>query len=249
LADQTTWSAKLVGADPDQDLAVLRIDAPAERLQPIRVGSSSDLQVGQSVYAIGNPFGFDFTLTTGVISGLGREITSVTNRKIQGVIQTDAAINPGNSGGPLLDSGGRLIGINTSIYSPSGAYAGIGFAVPVDTMSRVLPELIRNGKVEKPALGVAADDRIPRRLGIRGVMIMGVEPGGAAQSAGLKATRYGDEGEIVWGDIITAIDGAPTNSLDQLLDTLSAHRVGDTVQVAVIRDGTPETISVKLQSR
>lgn len=249
LSDQSTWKAKLVGADPDQDLAVLKIEAAPESLQPIRIGSSADLDVGQSVFAIGNPFGFDYTLTTGVISGLGREITSVTNRKISGAIQTDAAINPGNSGGPLLDSAGRLIGINTAIYSPSGAYAGIGFAVPVDTMNRILPDLIRNGSVDRPALGIVAEDRIPSRLGTQGVMIMSVEPGSGAQAAGLQPTRYGDDGEIIWGDIITAIDGNATASLEELLDALGKCKVGQTVELTIVRNGSRVSMSVKLQSR
>ncbi len=147
LADQSAWKARRVGAAPDKDLAVLRIDAPANRLKAIPLGTSKDLQVGQRVFAIGNPFGLDQSLTTGVISALGREIESVTRRPIQGVIQTDAAINPGNSGGPLLDSAGRLIGVNTAIYSPSGGSAGIGFAIPADTVNRIVPELIRYGKI------------------------------------------------------------------------------------------------------
>ncbi|MBI4422408.1 MAG: trypsin-like peptidase domain-containing protein, partial [Elusimicrobia bacterium] len=154
LADHSKWSAKLVGVAPEKDLAVLRIEAPAARLRPIPIGSSRDLQVGQSVYAIGNPFGLDQTLTTGVISALGREIHSASGHPIQGVIQTDAAINPGNSGGPLLDSSGRLIGVNTAIASPSGAFAGVGFAVPVDTVNRFVPQLIAFGKITRPGLGV-----------------------------------------------------------------------------------------------
>ncbi len=170
LADQSTWPAQLVGVEPDQDLAVLKVDIPSARLQPILIGTSDDLQVGQKVFAIGNPFGFDQTLTTGVISGLGREVTSVTERKITGVVQTDAAINPGNSGGPLLDSAARLVGVNTAIYSPSGAYAGIGFAVPVDTVNRIVPQLIQHGRVARPVLGIIPDDRVTRRLGIDGVL-------------------------------------------------------------------------------
>ena len=164
LADQSNWKARVVGVAPDKDLAVLRIDAPANRLQAIPIGTSKDLQVGQSVFAIGNPFGLDQTLTTGVISALNREIESVTRRPIQGVIQSDAAINPGNSGGPLLDSAGRLIGVNTAIYSPSGASAGIGFAIPVDTVNRIVTELIRCGKVIRPGLGMQiADEQIAQR--------------------------------------------------------------------------------------
>ena len=156
---ETEYDADTVGVAPDQDLAVLEIRAARANLAPIAIGTSADLQVGQKVFAIGNPFGLDHTLTTGIVSALGRTIQSVTNRPIDGAIQTDAAINPGNSGGPLLDSAGRLIGVNTAIYSPSGASAGIGFAVPVDTVSRIVPELITHGKVVRPRLGVVLDDR------------------------------------------------------------------------------------------
>src|SRR3989475_11158352 len=172
LADQSNWKARVVGVAPDKDLAVLRIDAPATRLRPIPIGTSKDLQVGQGVFAIGNPFGLDQTLTTGVISALGREIESVTRRPIQGVIQTDAAVNPGNSGGPLLDSAGRLIGVNAAIYSPSGASAGIGFAIPVDEVNRVVPELIRAGQVVRAGLKIQlAEEPVMRRLGLDGALI------------------------------------------------------------------------------
>ncbi|MGL4555045.1 MAG: S1C family serine protease, partial [Gemmataceae bacterium] len=179
LADGTTYRARLVGSAPDKDLAVLKIDAPAEALRPIPVGTSDDLQVGQLVYAIGNPFGLDQTLTTGVISALGREINStVEGRSIQGVIQTDAAINPGNSGGPLLDSSGRLIGVNTAIYSPSGSSAGIGFAIPVDEVNRAVPQLIRSGKVTRPSLGVqVAADQLADQLGVKGALVLRAVPG------------------------------------------------------------------------
>ena len=188
-----SYDAKTVGFARDQDLAVLQIDAPRDKLAPIRLGTSAGLQVGQKVYAIGNPFGLDFTLTTGIVSALGRTIQSVSNATIFDVIQTDAAINPGNSGGPLLDSGGRLIGVNTAIYSPSGASAGIGFAVPVDTVSRIVPELIAHGRVVRPVIGVAFDDRlgaaVTRRLGVEGVLIREVYEGTGAAAAGLQGTR------------------------------------------------------------
>ena len=181
-----------MGVARDQDLAVLQIDAPRDKLAPLRVGTSADLQVGQKVYAIGNPFGLDYTLTTGIVSALGRTIQSVSNATIFDVIQTDAAINPGNSGGPLLDSAGRLIGINTAIYSPSGASAGIGFAVPVDTVSRIVPELIAHGRVVRPIMGVGFDDQlsaaVTRRLGVEGVLIREVSRGSAAEAAGLQGT-------------------------------------------------------------
>ena len=249
LSDQSTWQARLVGVEPDQDLAVLRIEAPAERLRPIMIGTSNDLQVGQNVFAIGNPFGFDQTLTTGVISGLGREITSVTERKISGVIQTDAAINPGNSGGPLLDSAGRLIGVNTSIVSPSGAYAGVGFAVPVDTVNRVVPQLIKHGQVARPVLGIIPDDRVSQRLGVDGVMIMGVFPRSGAEKAGLRATQYDESGNVQLGDIIIAINDQPTPTTEKLFDILDQHEIGSTVTVEILRNNIKKSIPIELQGR
>src|SRR5688572_4674989 len=202
LSDQTTWKAALVGAFPDRDLAVLRIDAPQEKMTPLAVGTSKDLLVGQKVYAIGNPFGLDQTLTTGIISALNREIESVTQRSIRGVIQTDAAINPGNSGGPLLDSAGRLIGVNTAIYG-AGTYTGVGFAVPVDTVNRVVPQLIAHGKVVRPGLGVSiARDSLAQRLGLQGVLVIEVSPEGGAAQAGLRPTRRDASGRLVLGDVI-----------------------------------------------
>jgi len=249
LADQSAWRARRVGVAPDNDLAVLRIDAPANRLKPIPVGSSKDLQVGQSVYAIGNPFGLDQSLTTGVISALGREIESVTRRPIQGVIQTDAAINPGNSGGPLLDSAGRLIGVNTAIYSPSGASAGIGFAIPVDTVNRIVPELIRYGKVIRPGLGIQiAEDQIAARLGVAGVLVVDVVPGGAAAKAGIRPTRREASGRVRLGDVITAIDGKKTESPNELFLALESYRVGDTVNVTLLRDGKTAQTRVTLEA-
>src|SRR5258706_10546186 len=208
LSDQTTWKAVLVGSFPDRDLAVLRIDAPKEKMKPLAVGTSKDLQVGQKGYAIGNPFGLDQTLTTGIVSALNREIESVTQRTIRGVIQTDAAINPGNSGGPLLDSAGRLIGVNAAIYSPSGASAGIGFAIPVDEVNRIVRRVIHAGKFIRPALGIAAGpEQMTRALALApGVPVVQTIPGGPAQKAGLQPFARGSEGSIVAGDLITAID-------------------------------------------
>jgi S1-C subfamily serine protease len=238
LADQSNWKARLVGVAPDKDLAVLKIDAPVNRLPAIPIGTSKDLQVGQSVFAIGNPFGLDQSLTTGVISAVGREIESVTRRPIQGVIQTDAAINPGNSGGPLLDSAGRLIGVNTAIYSPSGASAGIGFAIPVDTVNRIVPELIRYGKVTRPGIGVQiAEDQIAERLGVNGVLVVDVVPGSAAAKAGLRPTRREASGRVRLGDVITAIDGKKVLSPNELYLTLETYKIGDSVNVSVLRDG------------
>jgi S1-C subfamily serine protease len=248
LADQTTWKAALVGAFPDRDLAVLRIDAPKDKMRPLAVGSSKDLQVGQKVYAIGNPFGLDQTLTTGIISALNREIESVTHRAIRGVIQTDAAINPGNSGGPLLDSAGRLIGVNAAIYSPSGASAGIGFAIPVDEVNRIVPRVIKDGKFVRPTLGIqAAPPQVLAALGpIKGVAVIGVAPGGAAQAAGIKPFQRGPAGQIVPGDVITGVDGKPVKDLDDLLEALEQHNPGDTAQLTLLREGKSTELPVKL---
>ena len=203
LADHSTWQAKLVGVSPEKDVAVLKIDAPQDKLQPLPVGTSHDLQVGQNVFAIGNPFGLDQTLTTGVISALGREINSRTGRPIKDVIQTDAAINPGNSGGPLLDSEGRLVGVTTAIFSPSGAYAGIGFAIPVHVVSWAVPELIAHGKIIRPGLAISvAPDGWTRWIGVEGVLVLSVEPNSLAAAAGLRPTRRDQFGYIYLGDII-----------------------------------------------
>ncbi|HEX6002445.1 MAG TPA: trypsin-like peptidase domain-containing protein [Burkholderiales bacterium] len=248
LYDQSTWRAALVGAFPDRDLAVLRIDAPKGKLKPIAIGSSKDLMVGQRVYAIGNPFGLDQTLTTGIISALNREIESETKRAIHGVIQTDAAINPGNSGGPLLDSAGRLIGVNTAIFSPSGAFAGIGFAIPVDEVNRIVPRLIRDGKFIRPALGIqAAPPQFSEVLGIKkGVAVLGVLPGSPAQAAGLKPFQRGPAGDIIAGDVITAIDGKEVTNVDSLLDLLEHHQAGETVKLTLLRDGKSIDVPVTL---
>ena len=249
LSDQSNWKAALVGAFPDRDLAVLRIDAPKEKLRPLAIGVSKDLIVGQKVYAIGNPFGLDQTLTTGVISALNREIESATRRVIRGVIQTDAAINPGNSGGPLLDSAGRLIGVNTAIASPSGAFAGIGFAIPVDEVNRIVPRLIKEGKFIRPALGIqTAPAEFQAALGIhKGVAIMGVLPRSPAAEAGLKPFQRAPGGELIVGDIITAFEGKPVANLDQLLQALEHHQPGDTVKLTLVRpDKKEEQVSVRL---
>ena len=239
LADQTTFDASLVGAFPDRDLAVLRIDAPKDKLLPIAIGTSRDLIVGQRVYAIGNPFGLDQTLTIGIVSALNREIESFNNRSIRGVIQTDAAINPGNSGGPLLDSAGRLVGVNTQIASPSGASAGIGFAIPVDEVNRIVPRLIRDGRFVRPAIGVSAG---PRGLGDalklpKGIVLVDVGRGSPAEKAGLQPFRRGNRGEVVAGDVITAIDNQPVTDLDDMLEQLERHQPGDTVTLTLWRSG------------
>lgn len=248
LADHSTWPARLVGVEPDKDLAVLKIDAQGRTLPAIAVGTSSDLEVGQKVFAIGNPFGFDQTLTTGVISGLGRVIESVTGRPIEGVIQTDAAINPGNSGGPLLDSAGRLIGINTAIVSPSGAYAGIGFAVPVDVVNRLVPQIIRYGRPPKAGLGVSlAPDHIVRRLGLEGALIGEVMSGSAAEKAGLRSLRYDSRGRVV-GDLIVGVDSEPVRNSRDLFRLLDMHEIGDRVALRVRRPEGQVDLEVTLQS-
>ncbi len=246
------FEATLVGFAYDQDLAVLKIDAPAERLVPIRIGTSRDLRVGQKVNAIGNPFGLDHTLTTGIVSALGRTIQAVTGTTIFDVIQTDAAINPGNSGGPLLDSGGRLVGVNTAIASPSGASAGIGFAVPVDTVSRIVPELIQYGRVVRPVLGVRLDERlsvaVTRRLGVEGVLIRDAPQGGGAAEAGLEGTAVTRRGQVVPGHVIQKIDGKEVTSSADLLGRLGSYRPGDTVALTVWRDGETSEVRVRLQA-
>jgi S1-C subfamily serine protease len=251
LSDGTTQYARLVGVAPEKDLAVLRLEEPPDDLRPIPIGTSRDLQVGQSVLAIGNPFGLDHTLTTGVISALGREIQSLARRPIQDVIQTDAAINPGNSGGPLLDSSGRLIGVNTAIATPTGASAGIGFAVPVDTATLIVPQLIRHGRVIRPGLGIQlrewADNWL-RRRGESGVVVYEINPDGAAARAGIRGLTRDDDDNAFLGDVIVGIDDhAVADQLD-LYKALDRYRVGDEVTVRVRRDGKIREIRLRLQA-
>ncbi len=249
LSDGSTYDATLVGAAPDKDIAVLMIDAPKDKLKALRIGSSHDLEVGQRVHAIGNPFGLDQTLTMGIISALGREIQSMTRRPIQDVIQTDAAINPGNSGGPLLDSSGRLIGVNTQIYSPSGAFAGIGFAVPVDIVKRIVPELILHGKVTRPGLGILpARDEVTRQVGVEGVLILNVTKNSSADKAQLRPTRRDRFGRIHLGDILTGIDDRQIRELNDLFKALDKYKVGDTVTLTYLRDKKKRQTRLKLQS-
>jgi S1-C subfamily serine protease len=245
LADRSSWPATPVGGAPEKDLAVLRIEAPVDVLQPIEIGTSHDLRVGQTVLAIGNPFGFDQTLTTGIISALGREIESLSRVPITDVIQTDAAINPGNSGGPLLDSAGRLIGVNTAIVSPSGGYAGIGFAIPVDTVNWVVPDLIAYGSIRRPTIGIElAPANVNRQL--QGVLVLNVVEGSGAEAAGLQPTRRDRRGRVVLGDIIIAIDGQQVRSSDELRLRLEQRRAGDTVTVTVDRDGKKRDLPIRL---
>ncbi len=250
LSDGRDYRATLVGASPAHDIAVLKIGLGFKRPAPVPLGTSHDLKVGQKVFAIGNPFGLDWTLTTGIVSALDRSLSSNGNT-IEHLIQTDAAINPGNSGGPLLDSAGRLIGINTAIYSPSGASAGIGFAVPVDTVNRVVPQLIRSGKYTRPTLGIELDEGLNERLknftGVNGIFILRIYPGSAAERAGLKSVRVSGDGDVVPGDVITAIGARPVDTVGKLLARLDEHAVGDRVKLTVLREGRTLEIAVDLQ--
>ncbi len=249
LADGRVLPARLVGTAPSHDLAVLRVDPGAERPVPIPVGASADLRVGQSVLAIGNPFGLDWTLTTGIVSALDRQIPGPGGAPIEGLIQTDAAINPGNSGGPLIDSSGRLIGVNTAIFSPSGSSAGIGFAVPVDTVNRVVPQLIRTGTYRPPFLGVMHDERInalARRQGIEGVLVLDVVPGSPAAAAGLRAAVQDRTGRIVPGDIVTGLGPRRIATSADLRSALDQHSPGETVDLVLLRDGRETRLPVAL---
>ncbi len=249
LADGSEYDGKVVGRAPDKDLAVVKIEAPPSRLRKIAIGTSSDLQVGQNVLAIGNPFGLDQTLTTGVISGLGREIKSVTQRTISDVIQTDAPINPGNSGGPLLDSHGRLIGVNTAIYSPSGASAGSGFAIPVDTVNRSVPELLTRGVIVRPFLGInQAADHIAARLHVRGVLVMSVVPNGPAARAGIVGVAPTGSGRTIVGDVIVKLDGVDITKGEDLYEALEKRKIGDRVDVEVVNNGKARTVQVTLEA-
>jgi len=256
LANNHHYKAKVIGVDEDNDLAVIKITAPREDLSPIPLGSSKELFVGQKVLAIGNPFGFDRTLTRGIVSGLARPLRSeFTGRLIEGVIQTDASINPGNSGGPLLDSHGRMAGINTMIYSPSGGSVGIGFAVPVDTAKRIIPDLLAHGHVRRPKLGIvpiplawlAEEFELPVK---EGLMISQVIPGGAAAAAGIRGgtepVRIGNQMYYLGGDIITNIDSQPVRTRDDLDRVLGAKNIGDRVQVEVVRGKRRMTLTVEL---
>lgn len=249
LSDGSSWVAVVVGVEPNKDLAVLKIDVPQVKLKPIPVGQSSTLRVGQSVYAIGNPFGLDQSLTTGVISALGREIKSLTGRPIRDVIQTDAAINPGNSGGPLLDSSGRLIGVNTMIYSPSGASAGIGFSIPVDEVNWVVSDLIKYGELKRPILGVELlPTQYAQNWGVEGAMILSLTANGGAAKAGLKALNRNNSGEIIFGDIITAINNQKVTSNNDLILTLEKYNPGEKVKVEFLRDNKLRQVMVTLGS-
>ncbi len=251
LQDGSTYDARPVGLDPSRDLAVLRINAEDQELVPVQPGDSSLLEVGRKVIAIGNPFGLDTTMTVGVVSALGREIDSVNRRKINDVIQTDAAINPGNSGGPLLNSLGQLIGVNTAIYSPSGGSSGIGFAIPVNTVKRVVPELIQYGRVQTPILGIT---RIPqpdyyRQLwGIDGVIVLDTLEGSGPAQQGMRGLTRVDRGQIRLGDVIVEVEGEPIYDEDDLAEIIEQRRPGDVVTVRTLRDNRLLEYEIELQA-
>ena len=254
LGGQKDYPAKLIGGDPDTDLAVIRlVGKPREPLTVVPLGDSDKLSVGQKVLAIGNPFGLDRTLTTGVISGLQRPIRARNNRPIEGAIQTDASINPGNSGGPLLDSHGRMIGINSQILSPSGASAGVGFAVPVSIAKRIVPQLIKNGVVNRPTMDLNTRDVEALRdqvdLPVRdGAMIWQIARAGAAATAGLRGVTQDENGDIALGDIIVSLDGEKVGNSDDLYRLLEKHQVGQTVRVEIVRNGRRLTVPVRLSA-
>ncbi len=251
LSDGRDFEATFVGGSETHDIAVLKIVAAKDAPAPIPVGTSGDVQVGQKVFAIGNPFGLDWTLTTGIVSALDRSLSEEDGRVIQHLIQTDAAINPGNSGGPLLDSAGRLIGMNTAIFSPSGASAGIGFAVPVDTINRVAPELIANGRYAPPSLGIEVDEMlsraVARQLGVQGAAIARVQQGGTGERAGLRGARLERRNSIVPGDVIVAVNGKEVDSGALLSARLDDYKPGDTVRLKVWREGKEIELTAELQ--
>jgi S1-C subfamily serine protease len=244
LADGRSFQAKLIGTDPENDLAVLRIETPARRPSALPLGTSNDLKVGQKVFAIGNPFGLDWTLTTGIVSALNRQLPTQEGTSITGLIQTDAAINPGNSGGPLLDSAGRLIGVNTAIFSPSGASAGIGFAVPVDTVNRVVPQLISNGRYSPPSIGIVVDEDINRALsetfGVDGVFVLDVERGSPAEKAGIRPARLSRSQGFAAGDIITSLNGMRTRTPREYTAIMGKVSAGHQIRLG-LRRGLTET--------
>ncbi len=247
LADNSVHKGVLVGAAPDKDIAVLQISASPEQLLPLPIGDSENLQVGQKVFAIGNPFGLDHTITAGIVSALDREINAVTGRTIQGVIQTDAAINPGNSGGPLLDSAGLLIGVNTAIYSPSGGSSGIGFAVPVDVVNRAVPEIIRHGRVIRPGIGITvASERIAERFEINGVLVINVQPESSAAKAGIRQTSE-ISGDIILGDIIQAVNGEAVESYNDLRNEIDKYHIGEEVTLSILRGEEHLQVSLRLE--
>ena len=251
LSDQRTFDAVVVGTSPDHDLAVLRLQNTSDMPPPVQIGESNNLKVGQKVFAIGNPFGLDHSLTSGIISALGRSIDSENGKGMEGLIQTDAAINPGNSGGPLLDSAGRVIGVNVAIYSPSGASAGIGFAIPVDVVNRVIPRLVKDGRYTRPILGVSLDDtvskKITEKLETKGVLVLEVSPNTPADVAGLRGTSITANDDLILGDIIQSIDGKPVNTVSELTSLLDSYTLHSHAKLQILRDGkTPQEVDITL---
>jgi S1-C subfamily serine protease len=249
--DGKNYKASLVGASIEHDLAVLKIFSPLDKKEPLKIGTSFDLKVGQKVFAIGNPFGLDYTLTSGIVSALGRTLEMDNNFIIENLIQTDAAINPGNSGGPLLDSSGRLIGVNTAIYSPSGASAGVGFAVPVDIVNKVVSAIIAKGEYRRPTIGIVINEElnqmIQKEQGIKGVVILDVKNGSSAQLVGLKGSKIDMYNNIILGDIITHINGKKVSSITKLLNILDSYHIGDKVSVDYIRDTKTNRVEITLK--
>ena len=250
LSSGKTYNAYLVGAYPRRDIAVLKISAPKRELKPVKLGSSSNLKVGQSVYAIGNPFGLDWSMSKGIVSALNREVPSDDGLMMSGAIQTDAAINPGNSGGVMLNSSGKVIGVNSAIYSPNGANVGIGFAIPIDLVKRVVNKIIKYGKYIKPSLGIESDERInrylQRNLGIRGVAILRVIKGSGAEAAGLRGAKFYMDGTIDFGDIILGVNGKRVENIMEIDDVLEKLKVGDVVTLKILRRDKIVNIPVKL---
>ena len=259
LADGSKWPARPVGADPSNDLAVIKIDAPVEKLTVIPLGDSSKLLVGQKVLVIGNPFGLDRTLTVGIVSSVGRLIRADNGRLIRGIIQTDAAINPGNSGGPVLNSSAEVIGVSTAIFSPSGGSVGVGFAVPINTAKQMIPELINRGYIARPYLGIAGHEIVPAlvqalRLPVKeGIMVVEVTPGSPAQRAGIRggdrAVQVGNMIVRVGGDIITEVDQVKVRTFEELSDFIDAKQPGDTVALTFNRQGKLNVVEVRLRER
>jgi len=249
LNDQKSYDAKVIGISPNHDLAVLKINAPVDQLKSIIRGSSQDLKVGQKVISIGNPFGLDHSLTTGVVSALGRSMNSIGGRKIHDVIQTDAAINPGNSGGPLLDSSGKLIGVSTLIYSPSGTFAGVGFAIPVDIVKHVIPQLIKYGKAKRAGLGIVlVPDNIRKRIGAKGAMILETQRDNAGNEAGLRATRRNSFGKVIYGDVIIAVDNQAIENNEDLVAYFETKNEGEKVNLRFIRGSKEYGTTATLQN-
>lgn len=255
LFDGSKWEAKLIGADPSNDLAVIKINAPQEKLKPIPFGDSSNLKVGQKAIAIGNPFGLERTLTVGIISSIGRTLRAVNGRLMRGIIQTDAAVNPGNSGGPLLDSNGKMIGITTAIFSPVGANIGIGFAIPVNTAKKIVPQLINKGRVSRPWLGITGQDinvdmANLLKLPSAGILVAKVEKGSPADKAGIKGGKdyvmIGNLRIIIGGDMIVAINGKAIKNMDQVVEEIESMSIGQSIELTIIRDKKQKIVKVTL---